>query len=107
MCFEERRIPGGIAGTMETFRPRRSLGYIKSKIGMADARCLHEMDEIFQRPQSSLGHMIKLTQVHRRFLRALDEYNSSSWLAAELRSAAHDVGASGSSADHIDGIWVR
>ena len=60
-----------------------------------------------QRPQSSLGHMIKLTHLHRPFLRALDEYNSSSWLAAELRSAAHDVGASGSSADHIDGIWVR
>ena len=26
-------------------------------------------------------------------LRALDEYNSSSWLAAELRSAARDVAA--------------
>ena len=43
--------------------------------------------------QSSLGHMIKLTHLHRPFLRALDEYNSSSWLAAELRSAARDVAA--------------
>ena len=37
--------------------------------------------------------MIKLTHLHRPFLRALDEYNSSSWLAAELRSAARDVAA--------------
>ena len=73
----------------------------------AAAASEHVIDEIFQRPQSSLGHMIKLTHLHRPFLRALDEYNSSSWLGAELRRAAHNVGASDSSADHIDGIWVR
>jgi hypothetical protein len=107
-CFDFRGLTSSPASILFNATVRSSMANLGTGLaGLDHARCQHEMDEIFQRPQSSLGHMVKLTHFHRPFLRALDEYNSSSWLAAELRSAAHDVGASGSSADHIDGIWVR